>query len=447
MNRNSTSRLTSTLALLTLAVLVAACDEDGDVMQPATPTTFEVTIENVSQEFDLIDSGVFNTPVGASAPGPLPSGMAYEATFTAGPGHSLHFATMFVQSNDLFYAPDEDGIALYDAGGNATAGDVTSHVRLWDAGTEVDQEPGTGADQAPRQAGPDTGADDATGTVRLDANAFGNLPAVSDAITVTLDYLGDHRFTLRIENVASDITTTAGSAPVLLAPGVYAIGSGSGVLFMEDQPDFGEGLEAIAEDGNPATLAAALGGRTGVTSPIAPGVWTVQTVAGRIFTSGSAASAGLEALAEDGDPSGLASSFSGVPGISSSGVFNTPVGAGGPAPAFPGESYSFTVSAVPGDALSFATMLVQSNDLFYAPAEAGIPLFSGDRATSGDVTSQIMLWDAGTEVNEAPGAGINQAPRQAGPNTGATEGGTVGLVSDGFTYPSPVLRVTITPTS
>jgi hypothetical protein len=51
-------------------------------------------------------------------------------------------------------------------------------------------------------------------------------------------------------------------------------------------------------------------------------------------------------------------------------------------------------------------------------------------------------------VNERPGFGPNQAPRQAGPDTGVAENGVVHEVDDGFEY-RPVgeyLRVTITPT-
>lgn len=64
--------------------------------------------------------------------------------------------------------------------------------------------------------------------------------------------------------------------------------------------------------------------------------------------------------------------------VASSGVFNTPVGADMPGPALPGGRYSFEFSASPGQSLSFATMFVQSNDLFFAPMDTGIPLFSGD---------------------------------------------------------------------
>ena len=92
-------------------------------------------------------------------------------------------------------------------------------------------------------------------------------------------------------------------------------------------------------------------------------------------------------------------------------------------------------------------MFVQSNDLFYAPNGMGIKLFNQNGSpVVGDITSQIIFWDAGTEMNELPGFGLNQAPRQSGPDTGADENGTVRLVNDGFNYPSvsEVIRVTIT---
>jgi len=38
----------------------------------------------------------------------------------------------------------------------------------------------------------------------------------------------------------------------------------------------------------------------------------------------------------------------------------------------------------------------------------GIELYNRSTPVIGDVTSQIYLWDAGTEVNEMPGTGMNQ---------------------------------------
>src|SRR5439155_19223483 len=95
----------------------------------------------------------------------------------------------------------------------------------------------------------------------------------------------------------------------------------------------------------------------------------------------------------------------------------------------------------------------QSNDLFLAPGDRGIRLFDWKAdVMSADLTSLVGLRDAGTEVNQEPGLGPDQAPRQKAPNTGASERKPVQLVKDvkdGFTYPkvSDVLRVTITPAS
>lgn len=159
--------------------------------------------------------------------------------------------------------------------------------------------------------------------------------------------------------------------------------------------------------------------------PLSPGVWAIHTQPAPLFTVGEAdRGQGLAAIAEDGNPAQLADALPGQPGIQSSGVFNTPSGGTQPGPALPGDAYEFTFSAVPGDNLSLATMLVQSNDIFAAPGEAGIPLFdaSGNPLPARDITAALPFWDAGTEVNEAPGMGPNQAPRQPGPNTGAAEG-------------------------
>ncbi|HSB78660.1 MAG TPA: spondin domain-containing protein, partial [Candidatus Methylomirabilis sp.] len=71
-------------------------------------------------------SGVFNTPVGASGPGPIGPGGVFEFTISAAPASRLSFAMMFGQSNDLFYAPDAKGIALFDANGRPRSGDITS---------------------------------------------------------------------------------------------------------------------------------------------------------------------------------------------------------------------------------------------------------------------------------------------------------------------------------
>ena len=109
--------------------------------------------------------GVFNTPAGAMGPGPIGPGAAYEFSFTATPKMKLYIALMFGQSNDLFYAPDAAGIALFDADGNPLSGDFTEKLVLWDAGTEANEEEGVGPNQAPRQKTANTGTPE-NGVVR-----------------------------------------------------------------------------------------------------------------------------------------------------------------------------------------------------------------------------------------------------------------------------------------
>ena len=69
------------------------------------------------------------------------------------------------------------------------------------------------------------------------------------------------------------------------------------------------------------------------------------------------------------------------------------------------------------------------------------------RPVSGDMTPQLSLWDAGTEVNEEPGLGPNQGPRQQAEDAGTAERNAVVHVRDRWSYPrtGAVLRLAITP--
>ena len=179
-----------------------------------------------------------------------------------------------------------------------------------------------------------------------------------------------------------------------------------------------------------------------------PGMAVVHTDKAPIFTSGKKdRGQGLEAQSEDGDPGMLAKSLNGGKGIKSVTVFNTPVGTSAPGPITPGAAYEATISAMPGDRLSLTLMMGQSNDWFYAPAESGIDLFKNGKAISGDVSSQLLLWDAGTEVDQESGIGSDQGPRQKAPNTGKAENGVVHKIQDGKAYSqaSSVMLVTVKP--
>jgi hypothetical protein len=94
------------------------------------------------------------------SPGPIRPGNSFEYTFMATPGMKLFSAMMFGQSNDWFYSPDANGIALFDGKGNPVSGEITNKFILWDVGTEVDEEIGIGPNQGPRQPAPNTGPDE-----------------------------------------------------------------------------------------------------------------------------------------------------------------------------------------------------------------------------------------------------------------------------------------------
>ena len=185
-------------------------------------------------------------------------------------------------------------------------------------------------------------------------------------------------------------------------------------------------------------------------APTAPLLWTITDEGNPLFTPGQPdRDQGLERLAEDGNPGVLADYIvQNLKSVVHSGVVTVPSGDKGPGPITPGKAFEFTISAAPGQRLTLAMMFGQSNDLFYAPGPDAIALFDAKgKPLTTDITSHLQLWDAGTELNEEPGLGPNQAPRQAAPNTGPAEHGKVMLVKDQFHYPSvrEVMRVSVKP--
>ncbi|MGD1992703.1 MAG: spondin domain-containing protein [Anaerolineae bacterium] len=427
-------KLSLTLLVTVLALLVAVPANAflGDQAGTSDGQRFIVSIDNIS-DFAFHDSGVFSIPVGAAGPGPLLPGGAYEWTFHAMPGDRLSFATMLVQTNDWFLAPAEPGIPLYSNGSKMT-GDVTQYVAIWDAGTEGDEPLGEGGNQAPRQSGPDTGPVDPTGYVRHVLTDL--IPQPDELVRVTLQDAGYRTFVLRIENISG-----SSDFPTPLAPGVGVVHTAPAPLFINGEPDFGMGLEGLAEDGAAGPLADALAAHVGVNTPLAPVAYTVHTELNPLFTLGERASTGLERLAEDGGPADLVAMLPGDAGAAAVGH-----GASGPGPIFPPDgNYAFEIVASPGDHLSLASMLVQSNDWFYALQNQ--PLFDANgEPIRGDFTHVVRLYDAGTEVDQPIGFGSTQAPRQAGPNTGPAQGGTVQAVMEmPYGSASTVLHLTITP--
>ena len=400
---------------------------------------FTVTIENVSTEPRFYQHGVFSTPVGATAAGPAAPGTdatnggVYEFTFNAGPELTmgqrtrLSFVTMLAASNDLFIAPGQDGIELYNANVPIT-GNISDQVFLWDAGTKNN----------------DTDADDNAPVALYSGTVY---PAAASLVDVTISNVGT-LFTVRIANKTGDPAVPNSD----LSPGVWGVHTVTAPIFGTDRGAGTDGLKELAEDGDPAVLAATFDRNEGFAVPLSPGVFAVHGSQVRpvLVTGEVDRGVGLEALAEDGDPTALATTLSQNADLKASGTF-------GDANIGPGGSYSFTVDAEPGDHLTIVTMMVQSNDIIYSTPENGIPLYrTNGRPFNGNASRLMVAYDVGTEANEYPGAGLNQPIRQAAPNTGPIDPDNtvrfmvtndISPASDGFIY-RPVgerIRVTITP--
>lgn len=126
-------------------------------------------------------------------------------------------------------------------------------------------------------------------------------------------------------------------------------------------------------------------------------VWVgLQNGSFSTFTPGSAVSPALQAVAELADTSKLTASFAG----------NGPQTTIGSAPYGPGSSASTTLNVtdtVNDRYLSYASMVVPSNDFFMANSDPkAFALFDSTGHFNGPMTIQIFgtsVWDAGSEVN------------------------------------------------
>lgn len=436
------------LSIVAASVFVGACGDDGDGEGDASAEThrFTISIENVAPQRPFTSAAVFNTPRGDSEPGPATPGKRYEFTIHAGRTQKLSFVTMLAATNDLFYGPDGNGIALYDEDGEPISGDVTDQVYLWDAGTEVNEEPRVGPNTVSQQEAPDTGPDEDGDVLALEdvAGDSFDYPAVSDVIAVSIEHVEGTEFAVTIANVSPDdaLQTSEGDFAAPVSPGVWVVHRASDPLFSVGMPDRDQGLEHIAEDGDPSELAEFAAENTGVTFPASPGVWVVHAAGSSpLYTEGDADYGdGVERIAEDGNPAMLGASIESLAGVVRGEVFNMPVGSDEPGPIVPGSSYEFSVEASPGQRLSFVSMLAATNDAFFGPSDSGIALFDDDGAPlEGDVSDQVYLWDAGTEANEEPLVGPNTVTNQLEPDTGRSGESSVQLLSevdgDEFDYP------------
>ncbi|MDB5151204.1 MAG: hypothetical protein JWQ57_5224, partial [Mucilaginibacter sp.] len=114
-----------------LPVAFTACKKDNNKAVDAADQQTTIVVENVLKSQPLVESGTFQ---GTGSPALILPGQSTTITFSAAKGEALAFATMYGASNDLFFAPANPGIQVYDNTGKPIEGDVSSQVKLWDNG-------------------------------------------------------------------------------------------------------------------------------------------------------------------------------------------------------------------------------------------------------------------------------------------------------------------------
>ena len=237
-----------------------------------------------------IDSAtLFNIPTGATAAAALQPGDAYDFVVDAVPGDKLSIVSMFGESNDAFFAPTGAGIALFDANGAPLAAhDVTNQISLWDAGVEKDEAPGLGPTQKPRQLANGAGSAEGVASKRFDTTRA--LPLAEGIVSFTVTEAAGV-YTIAAKN----ISVLSGAISTPLSPFYVATHAATFKLFSAGAAA-PAGLESLAEDGNPAALVTATTGVTGVGSasaqgvaPLAPG----DTLTFAVTPTGSGSSAEL----------------------------------------------------------------------------------------------------------------------------------------------------------
>lgn len=388
------------LGLLSVIGVLAfsSCSTDDDTEQ-AVNDSATITVENIIDSKALTQFGTFKN---AGSSPVLNPGESTSFSFYAGKGQTISFAAMYGNSNDLFFAPANPGIKLYQDNGDPVTGNVSSQIRLWDNGTRVNETPGPSVNHPGTVENP----------IKNVAEIALSVPA-SQLLKAELTHDGGTKFTLKITNTSGG---TANETPV--SAGVWAVSHISGNTLVKEDPIFtpgklsANGLTDLAETGKTTTLEQYLTGITGPNSPFSPVLVVVYSGNDNpIFKTGeNDRGQGLKELSQQGNADVLAAFLKTQSGIKEVYVLKDPATTvlqpkingnnGGKA--------SQSISARKGDRIALATMYGQSNDWFVASVNNGV-----DGSTRGDISSIMGLFDSGTLQSSFPGAHIGSQPAQA----------------------------------
>lgn len=384
-----------TILSIVLAVALIACDKKEDVkIQTGT-----ITVENVLVAKPLVESGSFQGS--GTSPVILP-GQSATITFYAKQNQYFTFATMYGWSNDLFFAPENPGIKLFNDDGTPVTGDVSSQLKIWDNGTRMNAVPGSTlvhpgtAEATPKNIKAVSGGMDDYGHT---------FPAAGELMKATLAYSSaDSKFTLTLQNISGG---KANETP--FSPGVWAVSYALGTtqllpnaLFTAGKPS-ANGLTNIAERGDVTDLKAYFTGQTGIFTPFSPILVVVYRGSENPFfkVGENDRGEGLKNIAQMGNADDLANALKAKSGVKAVYILKEPTttvllpeinGAAG-------GKVMQQLATTKGDRIAIATMYGFSNDWFLATSGNGI-----DATQKGDFSTSVKLYDSGTAVDQFPGA-------------------------------------------
>lgn len=379
--------------------LMACNDDDNPGWNSNSP---RITFENKSPEWELVQSGVFNA---------LNEGESSSFTFAAAPGQALALATGVVATNDLFIAPANPGIALYDNEGNPLTGTLTAPLKLWDNGTRSN-----GAEATPTA---DKGVTEVVGS---DAEG-NNYPAASELLEVSLSYdATTSMFTCTLTNISAETTL-----PTTLSAGVYAVSNVLNGKLLDPTPIFERGeeasdeLTALAEAGNNELLWQELKEDTGIMTTLNGAIVVIYTGdKNPIYELNEPdAGLGLALFAQTGNPEALETALGELSHVKR--IYSTK------SVVQPGGKIECLYRAREDEKIAYALAFGYSNDWFFTNG----PEIKAHQ--EGSITGRTLLLDSGTAVSQYPGAGAAQFLFGGEP---IPEELPVGPVSEEFPLPS-----------
>jgi len=350
--------------IFAISAILVSCNSEGEKRT--------ITFENIGVEKDYAQSSTFQ---GVGRNNEIEPGQEIQISFNAQKGQTLMFATMYANSWDLFFAPDNPGIKLFDNDGNPIIGDVSDQVKLWDAGTKKNIDP-----RRPKASQP---KDNEDGKVSEISGKDGNYtyPKASDMMKLSLTYdAAASRFTLIMHN-----NTDKTNIQTLFSTGVWAVSNSIDGKPVNDKPFFNSGdragmeLVALAESGKNKPLADKLANSTGVYSELSPIVIAIYTGDQNplLAAEGNEMNSNLQQWAQSDDMDNLKKSLEGNSNVKSVHVISSATK--------PGDKADASYNARRGEKMAFAMRI--GNQSFIGN---GISI---DALEMKDITGDAKLYD------------------------------------------------------